>query len=106
MKQLDIKTESKIELSVKQQKEIKHQLIDRIIPHKGHTIWQIHNETKQVEKAKFSSVTYNFLGENKKEIIIKKGYSYVSALNKENALKQFNKGQNGSKKINQEPLPY
>jgi hypothetical protein len=43
-------------------------------------------------------------GENKKEIIIKDGLAYVSALNRKNALKKFKKGKLGGKEIDREPL--
>ena len=49
------------------------------------------------------SVNCRYTEENKKEIIIKQGYEYVSALNKKNALRKYRKGDNGSKKILDEP---
>jgi hypothetical protein len=104
MKELELKNETKIEISVKQKKQVEHQLIGKIIPFEGHTIWQINNETLEIEKAEFSNATYHFIGENKKEIITKKGYTYISALNKKNALKKYNQGTNGSKPINEKLL--
>jgi hypothetical protein len=93
-----------MEISVKQKKQVQHQLIGKIIPHEGHTIWQINNETLEIEKAKFTNATYHIGGENKREIITKQGYTYISALNKKNALKKFEQGNNGSKPINEEQL--
>lgn len=104
MKELELKHETKIEVSVKQKKQIEHELIGKIIPHEGHIIWQINKETLEIEKAKFSNATYYFGGDNKKEIITKEGYAYVSALNKKNALRKYKQGKNGSKEINNEPL--
>jgi hypothetical protein len=104
MKELEQNTKAKLEISVKQKKQVQHQLIGKIIPHEGHTIWQINNETLEIEKAKFTNATYHIGGENKREIITKQGYTYISALNKKNALKKFEQGNNGSKPINEEPL--
>ncbi len=104
MKELDLKNETKIEISVKQKKQVEHELIGRIIPHEGHIIWQINKETLEIEKAKFSNATYHLGGENKKEVMTKDGYAYVSALNKKNALRKYKQGKNGSKPINEEPL--
>ncbi len=87
----------KTEVSVKQKKKIEYELISKIIPHEGHSVWQINEETLEIEKAKFSNVNFVVGMENKKEIIIKKGFSYISALNKKNAIKKYLKGKNGSK---------
>lgn len=100
MKELEIKNHNPIELSVKQKKQVEYELIGKIIPHENHTIWQINIETLEITKAKFSNATFVVIGQqNKKELIIKDGHYYVSALNKKNALKKFHKGENGSKEI-------
>lgn len=70
MKELDLDIKTRVELSVKQKKQIEYELIGHIIPHEGHVIWQINKETLQIERAKFSNATYVFGGENKKEIIL------------------------------------
>ncbi len=104
MKELELKNETKIEISVKQKKQVEHELIGKIIPHEGHIIWQINKETLEIGEAKFSNATYHLGGENKKEVMTKDGYAYVSALNKKNALRKYKQGKNGSKPINEEPL--
>ena len=104
MKEIDFSSKIKTELSVKQKKQVEHELIGMIVPFDGHTIWQINKETLEIEKAKFSNTTYHLGGENKKEIIIKDGLAYVSALNRKNALKKFKKGKLGGKEIDREPL--
>lgn len=106
MKELEPKQETKIEVSIQQKKQVEHELIGKIIPHDGHIIWQINKETLKIEKAKFSNATYHFSGENKKEVIVKEGYAYVSALNKKNALRKYKQGKNGSKEINDNPLQF
>lgn len=102
MKEIKIKDDINIEISVKKKQQKEKEFIGTIIPHEGHTIFQINNETLEIEEAKFSNTTFVFGGENKKEILIMKGCTYVSALNKKNALKKYNKGINGSKKVNKE----
>ena len=104
MKELELKNETKIEISVKQKKQVEHQLIGKIIPREGHKIWQINDQTLEIKVAEFSNTTYYLLGENKKQIIIKKGHTYVSALNQKNALKKYYKGVNGSRPINENLL--
>jgi hypothetical protein len=106
MKELELKNETKIEISVKQKKQVEHELIGKIIPHEGHIIWQINKETLEIEKAKFSNANYHLGGENKKKVMTKDGYAYVSALNKKNALRKYKQGKNGSKPINEEPLSF
>jgi predicted nuclease with TOPRIM domain len=105
MKETEFKADNKIEVSVKQKKQQEYQLVDKIIPYPGHTIWKINNETLEIEKAKFiNSVTF-FVGETpKKEILIVEGHTYISALSKKTALKKFKNGKNGSVPMLKEPL--
>lgn len=95
MKELEQK--EKIEIDVKKQKQVEHQLIGKIVPHLNHKMYEINIETLEIKDAQYSNTTYQAFAKNQKEIIIKKGFAYVSAMNKKNALKQFNKGKNGSK---------
>ena len=105
MKETEFKTANNIEMSVKQKKQQEYQLINKIVPHPGHTIWKINNETLEIEKAKFvNSVTF-FVGETpKKEILIVDGHTYISALSKKTALNKFKKGENGSVPMLKDPL--
>ena len=100
----ELNSKTKTELSVKQKKEVKHELQGRIIPYENHTMQEVNNETKEIKKALFSNVTYEFGGELRKEVITKKGHSYIGALNKRNVLKKFDKGVNGSKPITDNPI--
>jgi len=104
MKELEPKHEQKIEVSVKQKKQVEHSLIDKITPYEGHLIWEINTETLEIKLAKFSNATFNLVGKNQLEVIQKQGFAYVSALNKKNAIKKFKKGNNGSKPIDENPL--
>lgn len=87
----------KLEISVKQQKQVEHQLSGRILPHNGHRLYEIDTKTLKCKLAEYSNTTYQAFAENKKEVIIKKDCVYISALNKANALKKYLKGKNGSK---------
>jgi|688.fasta_scaffold1207443_1 hypothetical protein len=106
MKELEFKSNrTNIELSVEQRKQVQYQFIGDIVPHEGHKIWEINTETLEVKEAKFSNTTYQMFGENKKEIIVKKGFAYVAALNKKNALKKYKNGVSGGKQLGNEKLP-
>lgn len=92
-----------IEINVKKEKEVQYDLIDKIIPYNNHTVWEIDIKTLLIKKAEYYNTNYIVGEENKKEIITKKGFKYVSALNEKNALKKYKKGITGSKEINPEP---
>lgn len=100
----ELSKKNKTEISVKNQKQIEHELIGKINPFAGHKIWEINNETLEVELAKFSKVKINWGSGVRKEIITMKGFSYLSALNKKSALKKFHKGINGSKPALENPI--
>jgi hypothetical protein len=106
MKELEEKQKTKLEISVKQQKQIEHELIGKLHPKSGHKIFKINIETLEVDEAKYSNATYHLSAENKKEIIIEKGFQYVCALNKKNALKHYNKNSNGSRNVSEEGISF
>ena len=97
---------SKTELSVKQQKqeERKKKLIGQIIPHNGHSIFKINEETLEISEPKYIQKAWIFNGKNKPEVLVEEGFFYVSALNEKNALKKYNQGRNGSKDVSDAPL--
>ena len=90
------------ELSVKKQMKKEKVLVNKIIPHPNHKIWEIDDTgfTTKIELAKFEEKSF-IIGKNhkNKEIIINKDCIYISAMNKENAMKKYWKGLNGSKKL-------
>lgn len=90
----------KMELSIQKKQQKEKVLVGRIIPHAGHKIWEINDETLEINLAKYELKTF-VIGQNhpNPEIIIRSGYSYVSALNKKSALKKYKQGSNGSKEI-------
>jgi len=105
MKELQIKVKDQTEVSIKKKQKIERELVYTLNPYNGHKLWEINNKTLEVKKVKYStSNNYYYGGLNKKEVEIKRGYTYVSALNKKNALKKFHSNQLGGKKIIKDPL--
>jgi hypothetical protein len=102
MRELAIKLndKNKTEISIQKKIQIEKELIGKIIPHAGHKIFEINNETLEVKPAEFTNYTF-ILGNNhnRQEIICNADCTYVSALNTKNAMKQFKKGKNGSKDL-------
>lgn len=99
-----LKQKNKIEISVKKQVQIEKELIGKIIPHKNHTLFEINNETGEIKEALYIPVpTFVKFGEKvekpKKQALVREGFSYVSAMNKKNALKKYSKGSNGGKEM-------
>ena len=105
-KDLNLKESDKLEISIKKKKQIERELVNTIVPFEGHFLWEINKDTLEINKAKFSNTNYQFGGENKKEIQIKDGFAYVSALNKKSALRNFKKGKTGGKKIDPNPMSF
>jgi hypothetical protein len=89
----------KIEISVKQKKQIEKELIGNIIPHKNHTLWEINIETLEIKEAEFIKEPLILGQVQKKQVLQRDGHAYVSALNKRNALDKFKNGKNGSKEV-------
>jgi hypothetical protein len=94
----------KIEISKEQEKKTEIQFDSNIIPHRGHTLFEIDVLTQKVSRAEFEQedvlFSLNFSKESlaiNKRVIKKEGVFYVSALNEKSALKKFKKGINGSK---------
>ena len=105
MKEINLKSDHKTELSIEKRQEKSKWLDEVIIPHRGHTLFQINRDTLEITKAKYSSSTnYNFGKENKREVIKSTNCAYVSALNKKSAMKKYLSGSNGSIKVMDEPL--
>ena len=51
-----LKQKNKIEISVKKQVQIEKELIGKIIPHKNHTLFEINNETGEIQEALYIPV--------------------------------------------------
>ena len=100
MRELSAQDKDKMEISVQKKQQKEKELVGKIIPHPGHTVWEINNETLEIQEAKFEHKDFKFgfkVDQQNQEIIIRSGFSYISALNKKSALKKYAKGENGSK---------
>lgn len=95
----------KMELSIQKKQQREKEFVGKIIPHAGHKVYEINNETLDIKLAEFDLKTF-IIGDNhpNPEIITRIGYSYVSALNIKNALKKYKQGLNGSKELIKNPL--
>jgi len=100
----ELKPETQLEVVVNQQKQIEHEFMGFLVPHSGHKIWELEVATGIIKEAKYSSNTYKAFGENKKEIIVKEGCMYASALNPKNAMRKIMQGKPSGKRINTNPM--
>lgn len=107
MKEFDgvFEEKDKMEISIQKKQQKEKELVGKIIPHAGHKVYEINNETLEIKVAQFDMKTF-IIGSNHNnpEIITRSGYSYVSALNPKNALKKYKQGLNGSKEAVKNPL--
>jgi hypothetical protein len=97
-----------IEILKKQNEKVEYKLIDRIIPNKGHRVFEIDEKTLTVSEANYNlqkqiswwdALRMVANPNYKKEIQVKKNCSYVSALNADSALDRYKKGKGSSKRI-------
>jgi gamma-glutamyl phosphate reductase len=103
MKELEIKSKAKTEIKAEKEIKTEHRLVDRIIPHPGHKMFEIKVPEMRVKLAEYEKgsmhidVNGNNAFKEALKIIIREGHLYVSALNEKNALKKLMKGKNGTK---------
>lgn len=64
-------------------------LINQIIPHKGHVLFEINPITGKCKLAEYESIDAKLNGGISRKVVAKDGCVYVSALNKKNALIKF-----------------
>jgi hypothetical protein len=101
----EIKSKNKIEISIKKQIRVEKELVGNITPHPNHKLFEIDNETGEINEAMYiEEPTFIKFGMSVPKNIIKKalvrdGYTYVSAMNKKNALKHYRNNSNGGKKL-------
>ena len=91
MKELNSHIKEEIKVHAQKQVEKRRKHIGSLITHSGHKIWQLNLKTQEISPAEFSDEYANINGTITRNIIKKDNYWYVSALNKQNAFKQFNK---------------
>lgn len=100
MKETNIQSKDKMEISIQKKQQKEKTLVGKLYPHNNHKVWEINEETLEVKEAKYQEVTFiigkSIEGQNK-ELITRNGFAYISALKKEGALKKYNNGSNGSR---------
>jgi len=104
-----VKPEEKIELQIQKQQQVEKVLMGKIIPHENHTVWEICLKTEKIQKATYvekeQAIHFGKEPEKEnKEVLYREGFSYISALNKKNAMKKFRQNKNGSKEFFKEPI--
>ena len=88
----------KVEIINQSEKKYRLQKVAQIIPHKGHTTFEINAKTGEVKTVEYKEIKANVSLKTKtveplitKTIEVKKDCMYISALNEKNAIKKFNK---------------
>lgn len=102
-----LKEKAQLESIVKKKQEIQYQLIGKLTPKRGHSLYEIDIEKLEIRLAEFvNNKTISWFtalkiakGEVKEDILVKHKCVYISALNPKNAMKRFaeNKGNGGIK---------
>jgi hypothetical protein len=111
MRELDqhLKKQERVEIIAQQQKEHQKLLVGKIIPKRGHAIWQINTETLEVSVPDYSNTVLEYEAAISKdfsrvaEIVILDNCVYISALNAKNALKKFMNNKSQSHYCQKEP---
>lgn len=104
---LKVGKENRIEMNVKKQQEIEYILEGTIIPKKGHTVFEINEQTLEVKKAeyKIDTVAFNvFTKKSPEKLIVNADCIYIPALNAKNAWKKYLKNKDQSFYFKKEPL--
>lgn len=106
MKELNRKSKDKVSIVKQQQEEQQLEYFDTIIPHVNHVLFEINEKTLEIKRAEFD-VENTFQGSwtwkkgdpiaGHLSLIRREGCVYISALNKEAALKHYKKGSTGTK---------
>lgn len=93
VKKNDLEIVSKI--NKQQEKQTKH--VGRIMPHSGHKCFELDLTTGEVKEASYSEEAVNFTDAKNgirsinRKVIVKENCKYLTALNKNNAIKHFSK---------------
>ncbi len=93
MKELATKTSEPIEYVKQVNVKKKKQLIEKILPHNGHTLFEYDKAKCTITKAKFRDVPFNMAtnSPSNKEVDVKPGCFYTSNLNSKSAIKKLMK---------------
>lgn len=104
MKELDnhnkLTDKQSTEVQVKKQVQVEYLHEGAVKPMPGHRVWEINVKTLEVKEAELVTnlqITWyeaieSMNGVDNREILKKKGYIYISALNQKQALSRYKKG--------------
>lgn len=99
-----LKNNIKTEVTVKKKQQIEYVLQGTLKSQRGHSVWEIDEETGTVSKATYKKTTAVFGAIiPKEELIVKLGCIYIPALNSENAKRKYTKNKNQSSYFISEP---
>ena len=103
----ELLNKEKAKTELQQEKQQEYQLVYQgtIIPHEGHILYEINLSTNEIKEAEYLAQDYVLDWEwhpSKKprvdsSVVMNEGCVYISALNKNNAMKKFKKGSNGTR---------
>jgi hypothetical protein len=69
-------------------------LLGKIRPNKGHKVFKINTTTNEISEAEYFYDAVSMFSssyERKKKLSMEEGFAYISALNKQNAIKKYKK---------------
>jgi hypothetical protein len=97
----------KQELSVKKKKQIEHKYIGSVSPFRGHKVFEVNEVTGEIQEASYvksKNIEWEVAVKSmeagfKREIVINQSCVYISALNKESALKRYKSGKGSALSI-------
>jgi hypothetical protein len=97
---MDNRLKDRLEIKQQQKKQIEYELIGSIQPLPNHFIFEINEETGEVNKADYEipkTIVFNWYKTKiPKKLMINENCIYIPAMNKENALKKYLKNKNQS----------
>ena len=89
MKELEKLNADQTEVRANAQQQKQQKLLGRIKKHNGHKLWKINNETLEITEAETSNKNFVVGEHNNSKVTIEKGFTYISCLNKKNALNKY-----------------
>lgn len=92
MKEIEVLQKDKISIYKQQEQKKELKLYARLLPNRGHILYEINTKNLDIQEASFNKTDIHFTKLNvKKSVIMKEDCFYISALNKKNAMKKYNK---------------
>jgi hypothetical protein len=100
-KEIELGVREEIHISKETEQKFQEKHIGSIHPHRGHSLFEINLETGTIEPAECTKTDYvvnkDSSGSTNKKVVMKPDCVYISALNKDNALKKLAKRDHGGR---------